>query len=278
MSKAKIISNVYHDIEKGYSSIQKTYQDVKKIDNTITYEDVKKWINDNKKIKPYKNSNSYVAPYARFQYQIDILVMPEGYSPRYALIVIDIFSKLSSAEAMNERNQDTALNKLKIIFSKMGYPSSIYSDIDGAFMGKVKSFLQDEGIEQYTTLYHANYVERFIRTLKNGLFDRLRDNDNIKWTDLLQIVINKYNNTIHSSSKMTPLQAHKDENRINVGINLHLKAQYKRKYPQINIGDYVKIYVKGKDNFVSRKETRVKWSEQKYKVIDIKRDMLLNTY
>ena len=69
----------------------------------------KRWINDKKKIKPYTGSNSYVAPYARFQYQIDILVMDEKYNPRYALIVIDIFSKLANAEPMEQRNQETVL-------------------------------------------------------------------------------------------------------------------------------------------------------------------------
>ena len=38
---------------------------------------------------------------------------------------------------------------------------------------------------------------------------------------------------------MTPIQAHTDENRINVEITVQLKAQRKRKYPTISIGDCV---------------------------------------
>ena len=79
----------------------------------------------------------------------------------------------------------------------MGYPMSIYSDDDGAFKSKVKELFDGEGINHIITLTHANVVERFIRTLKNGIHDRVRFT-NSKWEDMLKIVINKYNNTIHS--------------------------------------------------------------------------------
>ena len=53
----------------------------------------------NKQRKPYRGQgNSYVAPFARFEYQIDIMDMvslqKQTNQPRYALVVIDIFSKL----------------------------------------------------------------------------------------------------------------------------------------------------------------------------------------
>ena len=43
-------------------------------------------------------------------------------------------------------------------------------------------------------------------------------------------------------------------------------------------GDYVKVYDKGKGNYTSRKETRSVWSERKYKVILVGKDMLNNKY
>ena len=56
--------------------------------------------------------------------------------------------------------------------------------------------------------------------------------------------LKKYNNTIHSSTKHTPLEAHKDKNASDVVINLALNANYKRKYNTINIGDDVNIFTK----------------------------------
>ena len=51
---------------------------------------------------------------------------------------------------------------------------SVYSDDDGAFKSKVKELFDGEGINHVITRTHANVVERFIRTLKNGIHDRVR--------------------------------------------------------------------------------------------------------
>ncbi len=60
--------------------------------------------------------------------------------PRYALVVIDIFSKLGDAIPMDRKDSNAVLNALLKIFDKMGYPMRIYSDDDGAFKSKVKEF------------------------------------------------------------------------------------------------------------------------------------------
>ena len=95
---------------------------------------------------------------------------------------------------------------------------------------------------------------------------------------MLNFVINKYNNTVHSSTGHTPKEAHLDKNSASVAVNLTLKSKYKRKYKTINVGDDVKVYKKGKGNYTSRKETTSRWSDRTYKVVKIDRDITLNTY
>ena len=67
---------------------------------------------------------------------------------------------------MNNKDSNSVYDALQIIFKKMGYPMSVYSDDDGAFKSKVKQFCDGQGINHIITLTHANVVERFIRTLK----------------------------------------------------------------------------------------------------------------
>ena len=99
LSKDDIISNIYYDLESGYGSSKNTFDQAVKKDSSITYEDVRKWMNHqpNKQRKAYRNSNSYVAPYARFEYQMDIMDMaPLATSPNipgYGSVCIDIFRK-----------------------------------------------------------------------------------------------------------------------------------------------------------------------------------------
>ena len=105
MSFNKLLNDIYYDVDTGYSSVKKTYEYAKAKDSTITLDDVKQWMNKqpNNQIRPYKSYNSWVAPYARFEYQIDIMDMNNLESDyRYAIIVIDAFSKLADAEPMKD--------------------------------------------------------------------------------------------------------------------------------------------------------------------------------
>ena len=282
--KDNIISNIYYDLETGYGSVNSTLKQARVKDPTITLDDVKKWMSKqpNKQRKPYRGQgNSYVAPFARFEYQIDIMDMvslqTQNNQPRYALVVIDIFSKLGDAQPLHNKDSISVYNALVIIFKKMGYPMSIYSDDDGAFKSKVKTFFDGEGINHIVTSTHANVVERWIRTLKNGIHDRVRFTKG-KWEDMLKIVVNKYNNTIHSSTKLKPNEAHKDSNSPDVAFQLTVNSINKRKYPNINEGDEVKIYDSGQGKYANRKETKSKWSDTTYKVEKVDRDINLNKY
>jgi hypothetical protein len=283
LTKDNAISNVYYDLETGYGSAKNTYDQVKKINPSITLEDVQKWLKQqpNKQRKGYRGSNSYTAPFARFQYQIDIMDMvslqKSPKQPRYALVVIDIFSKLGEAQPMNNKDSNSTYDALLKIFKIMGYPMSVYSDDDGAFKSKVKELFESEGINHITTLTHANVAERFIRTLKMGIHDRVRFTSG-NWEDMIKHVVTKYNNTIHSSTKHTPKEAHLDKNSPDVAVSLKAASIQKRKYKNINVGDDVKVYTKGKDNYTSRKEYNSKWSAKTYKVESIDRDITFNKF
>jgi len=113
--------------------------------------------------------------------------------------------------------------------------------------------------------------------IKNGIHDRVRIT-NARWEDMLNFVVNKYNNTIHSSTNHTPKEAHEDNTSPDVIANLTMKAINKRKYKNISVGDEVKIYTKGKGKYSSRKEATSKWSDEIYTVTKIDRDITLNTY
>ena len=259
LTKEQIISNIFYDVEDGFGSKQATLAKARKEDPSITKEDVDKFMRrqPNKQIIGYSGSNSYVAPFARYEYQIDIMVMasltkyPEVKiktktdEPKYALVVIDIFSKLADVIPMKENDSEHVLTALKQAFKKMGTPMSIYSDNDGAFQASGKQFFDAEGIKHILTSTHANVAERFIRTMKKMIHDRVRFH-NAPWTSMLAPSLNNYNNRKHSSTGMTPKQAHKDDNQLNVAINLTNKARYGRKYPPVNEGDEVKLYKKNK--------------------------------
>ena len=144
LTKDEILSNLFYDLERGYGSKQSLYKQANETDASFTLKEVGDWLKKqpNKQIKPYQKYNSFLVPYARAEFQIDIMDMnifkKEG-EERYALIVIDAFSKLGNVVPMPERASPNVLKALKESFKIMGEPIEIYSDDDGAFYSDVKN-------------------------------------------------------------------------------------------------------------------------------------------
>ena len=72
MDKDNIINKIYYD-PSGYSSIQKTYQEARDKDSSITLKNVKEWFAKNvDRTKNLKGYNSYINNEAFEEFQVDI--------------------------------------------------------------------------------------------------------------------------------------------------------------------------------------------------------------
>ena len=60
--------------------------------------------------------------------------------------------------------------------------------------------------------YGAVIAERFNRTIKGLLKRPAFERGDGSWNDILQSITKQYNNTIHSSTKLTPIQASLEKN------------------------------------------------------------------
>ena len=160
-----------------------------------------------------------------------------------------------------------AINKMD------GKPKSIYCDDEGAFRGELyREYVRGEGIELHRTRGKANFVERYNRTLKDKLFKRIENDEkkgteNIQWVDYLPELILTYNNKdIHSAINMTPNQARKKENEFKAKLNVSMKAKKSRLYPELEVGDKVKIMKKKR---TGEKERTSHFLQGEYTVEDI---------
>ena len=87
-------------------------------------------------------------------------------------------------------------------------------------------------------LCQRSFIDSFARTTKNMLFERVEHTEK-DWHLLLPNVIRQYNNTIHDSSILKPVDAILDKNVVEVKTNLMLRARFKIKYKEINVGFFV---------------------------------------
>ena len=55
-------------------------------------------------------------------------------------------------------------------------------------------------------------IERFDRTIKEEMFKYLSANNTRTYIDVLDLFVEQYNNTMHSSIKMIPVEASREVN------------------------------------------------------------------
>ena len=92
----------------------------------------------------------------------------------------------------------------KIIKQSSRKPNKIGVDQEGEFYNNVfEKWLSDNDINMYSTYDEDKSVvaERFIRTLKNKLYKHMTATGKNVYYDVLDDVVDKYNNTKHSTSR-----------------------------------------------------------------------------
>ena len=86
----------------------------------------------------------------------------------------------------------------------------------------------------------ASVVERWNRTMKEKMFKYFSANNTRKYIDVLDEMVNNYNETVHSSIKMTLIEASKEKNENKVWLNLY-SIPKEGKDPKLSVGDKVRI-------------------------------------
>ena len=109
-------------------------------------------------------------------------------------------------------------------------------------------------------------IERFNRTIKEKMFKYYAANNTRKCVDVLDLLVDQYNNTIHSSIKMTPKEASRKENANKVWTNLYPELSGKTLAPKLSIGDHVRIIKKIKH---FNKGYTQRWTEEVFTISKI---------
>ena len=103
-------------------------------------------------------------------------------------------------------------------------------------------------------------AERFIRTLKNKTFKHMTTISKNVYFDVLDDIVNKYNNTVHRTIKIKPIDF-KDNTYVDS------KKEVNDKDPKFKVGDYVRI---SKYKKLFAKGYTPNWSEEVFIVSKIK--------
>ena len=102
--------------------------------------------------------------------------------------------------SLKDKRGTTIVNVFQKTISKGRKPNKIWVDQGGEFYNNLfKRFLEINNIEMYSTYNEAKSLvpERLIRTLKNKVFKRMTAVSKKIYFDVLDDIVNKYNNTVH---------------------------------------------------------------------------------
>ena len=166
---------------------------------------------------------------------------------KYLLCAIDLYSKYAFVIPLKDKKGISIVNAFnKIIKQSNRKPNKIWVDQGAEFYNNVfEKWLSDNDINMYSTYNEGKSVvaERFIRTLKNKLHKHMTATGKNVYYDVLDDVVNKYNNTKHNTIKMKPIDV---KNNKRVYIDQHNEKDSKFKVgDRVRISRYKNIFAKG---------------------------------
>ena len=129
---------------------------------------------------------------------------------KYLLCAINLFSKHAWVVPVKHITAIAIGNACQKITSKRK-PNKIWVDLGSEFYNNLfKRSLKVNNIEMYSTYNEGKSVvaEKFIRTLKNKIFQHVTAVSKNVSFDVLDDAVDKYNNIVHRSIKINQLTLH----------------------------------------------------------------------
>lgn len=172
----------------------------------------------------------------------------DGY--RYVLVVIDVLSKFAFVEALRQKTADAVAAGFERILARSDNrkPALFQSDRGREFLGAAFQRVLKKHDIRFRTARNPDIkcavVERFNRTLKSRLSRLFTHRNTHRFVDVLQSVVDGYNDSFHSSIKKKPSQvtiynaAEAHENMIKRAISNRKRVAKTAKY---HVDDYVRI-------------------------------------
>ena len=177
------------------------------------------------------------------------------------MCTIDLFSKYACFLPLKYKKRISIVNTSQKIISEGRKLNQIWVDQGSEFYNNLfKQFLKINNTKMYSTYIEGKSVvaERFIRTLKSKIFKQIISKN--VYFDVLDNIVNKYNNTVHRSIKMKLIDVTSDS-------YAEYNEDSNEKDPKFKVGDHVRI---SKYKNIFAKGCTPNWSEEVFVVHKIK--------
>ena len=184
------------------------------------------------------------------------------YNKNYKFIftIIDNHTKYAWAIPLKDKSGKSTTTALKNLIEKAKrQPDKIWSDRGKEFYNTTfLHYLNEQNIQIYSTNsdLKAVFVERFNRTLLDLIKEPMYIEGEACWLNHINSALDKYNNRVHGTTKMTPFEANNQPKDPPTFVN-------KPKQPKFQVEDYVRV--PDKRNLYSKGYT-TNWNRELFKI------------
>ena len=239
------MERIYYDPKHpaSYSSPKKLLKAIRAEGNRdISLGKIKKWLSGQDTYTMHRPSrkkftrNKVVVDAMDELWDMDLIDMTymskynDGYL--FILAIVDIFSRYAWAVPIKSKKAVDVLSGLHLLFdSTERRPITIRSDKGSEFVNKtVARFFEDNVILHSVTQNEvkANYVERWIKTLKGRLSRYFQDKNTFAYLKILPDIVNSYNHTYHRSIKRTPASV-TEQNQLDLWQQMYVEPYIPKK-------------------------------------------------
>ena len=269
----------------SFASLDRFYVEAKKKIPKLTRKDLKKWSIQSatytthkyarknfKRERIYTNSIDYL-------WELDLVDVQrlKEFNDNFAflLVCIDTFSKYVWIKPLIHKSGKETTNAFRSILNQRK-PKNVRYDQGMEFRNKeFQKLLKATGIHSYEAKNDtkAAIVERFNRTFKNKMYRYLTAHNTFRYIDVLEDLVDSYNNTYHRSIGMKPVEVN-EKNSYSVLRKLFPINRRKQK-PKFQVDDYVRISRKKR---LFEKEHAPNWTEEIFKVKKVNENTIPITY
>ena len=199
------------------------------------------------------------------------------YNKNYKFIftIFDNHTKYAWAIPLKDKSGKSTTTALKgLIEKEKRKPHKMWSDRGKEFYNTTfLHYLKEQNIQIYSTNsdLKAVFVERFNRTLLDLIKEPMYIEGKGSWLNHLDAALQKYNNRVHTTTKMTPFEANKKPIDPLTFVNKPKQPRdsyrsFAQSFAKFQVGDFVRV--PDKRNIYSKGYT-TNWNRELFKIHSI---------
>ena len=274
-TKEVLLWNLFYSVGAQFTSIKSLYDQVK--NKGITYDEVRDFIQKQESSQLFKRKkriSHYFPITANFRFeilQIDLVDMSNIASAnknyKYLLVAIDVFSRYAFVYPLKSKSAEYISEVMNELVEETS-PIIINTDLGSEFISsEFKKIMERQAIEINYIGVHEHkkigIVDRFVKTLRQKINMYLTQYNTSKYIDVLQKIVDNYNNNYHTGIKKIPAEVTNTDTHIK-RINIQKINKASKEEDIYNVGQKVR-YIKNRETFT--KGTLPSWSKTVHTIV-----------